>query len=154
MRDRTIHRLFKAGVVLKGVDGALEILGGVVFLLTDPRTLGRIVLFLTAHEISEDPSDVIANILRNGVRHLSPDTTIFASAYLLGHGLVKLAVVAGLLRGRRWAYPTALWFLGAFVVYESYRLLLGHSASLLALVVLDLAVMFVIWREFRSRSGV
>lgn len=153
MHDRTIHRLFKLGVLLKGVDGGLELLGGIIFLLTDPRTLGRVVFFLTAHEISEDPGDLIANALRAASRHISQDTALFASAYLLAHGVVKLVLVSGLLRGRHWAYPAALWFLGAFVAYESYRFALDRSPGLLLLTLLDLAVMLLIWRESRGRKA-
>lgn len=150
MQRHTLHRLFRLGVAVKGLDGALEVLGGLMFLVVNPRTLNAAVLFLTAHEISEDPSDLIATALRRGVRHLTPDTTLFAGAYLAGHGLVKVLLVAGLLRGKLWAYPAALWFLAAFAGYQAYRFALGHSAALLALTIVDLAVMWLIWREYRD----
>ncbi len=147
MRRHTLHRLFRLGVLLKGLDGLFELLGGVIFLLTDPRTLGALVRFLTAHELSEDPSDLVANALRGATRHLSSDTTLFASAYLLAHGALKVVLAAGLLRERLWAYPTALWFLGIFVAYEVYRFTLTLTPGLLALAVIDLVVMLLIWRE-------
>jgi uncharacterized membrane protein len=149
MQRRTLHRLFHLGVVVKGLDGALEVLGGLMFLVVDPRTLNALVLFLTAHEISEDPADLIATALRRGVRHLSFDTTVFAGAYLAGHGFVKVLLAAGLLQGRLWAYPAALWFLAAFAGYQTYRVALGHSVALLALTLLDVIVMSLIWREYR-----
>jgi uncharacterized membrane protein len=151
LRERTIHWLFDLGVILKGIDGALEVIGGVLFALVKPQTLTGVVFLLTAHEISEDPSDLVANLLRHSVRYLSSDTTLFASAYLLGHGLAKLFLVLGLLRGKLWAYPAALWFLGAFVVYQSYRILLAHSLVLILLTAFDLIVMFLIWQEYQFR---
>ena len=132
----------------------LEVIGGLVFLLARPETLTALVRFLTAHEISEDPSDLIANLLRTGVRHLVADTKVFAGAYLLGHGLVKVVLVAGLLRGARWSYPAALWFLGCFVAYQTYRTLLTGSPGLAVLTVFDLVVMYLIWREYRAWRGV
>ena len=149
MGPRTLHRLFGLGVALKGLDGVLEVLGGLMFLILGPANLNAVVLFLTAHEISEDPGDLIANALRHSVRHLSPDTTLFAAAYLTGHGLAKMLLAGGLLRGKLWAYPTALWFLAAFVGYQMYRFALGHSLALLALTVVDMVVMWLIWREYR-----
>lgn len=149
MERRTLHRLFGLGVALKGLDGVLELLGGLTFLVVDPRTLSALVRFLTAHELSEDPSDLVANALRHAVGHLSADTSLFAGAYLAGHGLVKVLLVAGLLRGRLWAYPTALWFMAAFVAYQGYRFTLGHSLALLALTLVDAVVMWLIWREYR-----
>jgi uncharacterized membrane protein len=152
-RQRTLHRLFEVGVVLKGIDGLLEVAGGVTFLAIGPVRLGAVVRFLTAHEISEDPGDLVANVLRRAVRHLSPDTMLFVSAYLVGHGLMKVLLVSGLLTGRPWAYPAALWFLGTFVVYQAYRAALTGSLALAALAALDLTVMALIARERRLRRG-
>src|SRR6266540_2330035 len=95
--DRTLHRLFDFGVVIKGIDGALELAGGVLLVVVKPLTLNAMIVFLTAHEISEDPADLVANLLRNSVRHLSMNTTLFAGVYLLAHGLVKLFLVVALL---------------------------------------------------------
>ncbi len=120
-----------------------------MFLVVDPSTLSAFVRFLTANELSEDPSDIVANALRHAVAHLSHGTTEFASAYLIGHGLIKLVLVMGLLRRRHWAFPTALTVLGAFVVYQSYRVVLGHSLPLLVLTALDLFVIWAVWREYR-----
>lgn len=152
-RDSLLHRLFGVGVGLKGIDGVLEVIGGLVFLIARPETLTALVRFLTAHEISEDPSDLIANVLRRAVWHLVTDTKTFAGAYLLGHGLVKIVLVAGLLRGARWSYPTALWFLGCFVAYQAYRIALSTSLGLVVLTVFDLGVMYLIWREYRVWKG-
>lgn len=105
--------------------------------------------FLTANELSEDPSDLVANAARRAVAHLSHDTTAFAAAYLVGHGLMKLIVAAGLLRRRAWAFPTALALLAAFVAYQGYRVALGHSLPLAVLTLLDVAIGWVIWREYR-----
>lgn len=150
-RKKILHRLFDLGVILKGIDGVLEMIGGIAFIAIGPRTLNVVVLFLTAHEISEDPGDVVVNFLRRAVHHLSADTTLFAGAYLVGHGLVKVLLVAGLLRRTSWAYKAAFWFLSAFVVYEGYRVALTHSLPLVVLTALDVAVLFLIWFEYRVR---
>ena len=151
IRERTLHRLFDLGVIIKGIDGALEVTGGVILALVKPRTVNAVVLFLTAHEISEDPADVVANVLRHGARQLSSNTTIFASAYLLAHGLAKLVLVAGLLRGKVWAYPAALWLVGALLLYQVYRIWLTHSLGLAVLTAFDLVVMSLIWHEYQFR---
>jgi uncharacterized membrane protein len=146
-----VHRLFKIGVLIKGADGILEIIGGLLFLLLQQSALNTVTVFLTAHELSEDPGDWIANSLRHAVENLSLDTRLFASAYLVIHGLVKVFLVTGLLRGKMWAYPTALAFLGAFVFYQSYRFVHTHSIGLLILTAFDLVVVSLIWLEYRRR---
>lgn len=152
MRERMLRRFFDLGVIIKGIDGALEVAGGVLLILVTPRTLNTTVLFLTAHELSEDPADLVANLMRRGAGHLSTKATLFASAYLLGHGLTKLLLAVGLLRGKQWAYPAALWFLGAFVLYQSYRIVLTHSPGLVLLTVFDGIVMVLTWHEYQFRK--
>ena len=80
------------------------------------------------------------------------DTRVFAGVYLVIHGLVKLFLVAGLLRNRLWAYPLSLWFLGVFIAYQCYRYTHTHSLWLVFLTVFDLAVVFLIWREYQWRK--
>jgi uncharacterized membrane protein len=150
IKRTTIDRLFFLGVVLKGLDGLLEVAGGVLAFAVDPATISSAVRFLTANELSEDPSDLVANAARRAVAHLSHNTTTFAAAYLVGHGVVKLVVVGGLLRRRAWAFPTALVLLTAFIGYQTYRYALGGSLPLLVLTVLDVAIGWVIWREYRT----
>jgi uncharacterized membrane protein len=149
--ERTLRRLFDLGVIIKGIDGALEVAGGIMFVVVNPQTLSTIVLSLTAHELSQDPTDLVANLLRHSLGHVSSNTTLFAGAYLMGHGLVKLLLVVSLLRGKLWAYLAALWFLGAFVLYQFYRIVLTHSLGLTALTVFDVVVMSLIWHEYHFR---
>ncbi len=146
------HRLLVVGVSIKGADGLLEAVGGLLLLFVSPQRLNRLTLALTAHELSEDPRDRVAIFLRHAVHNLAPSTKLFASVYLLVHGLVKVVLVAGLLRDRRWAYPTALCFLGAFVLYQTYRFGHTHSVSLLGFTILDVFIIGLIGREYLQRN--
>jgi uncharacterized membrane protein len=148
---KTLHRLFEVGIIIKGVDGVLEIIGGVLFLFVSPRALNSVVILLTAHELSEDRHDWIATWLRHAVENLSSDTKLFAGVYLLVHGLIKVFLVGGLLREKLWAYPTALGMLGAFILYQLYRLTHTHSLALLAFTVFDIVIVFLVWREYQTR---
>lgn len=122
MSRQHVHRLFAASVLIKGVDGVLETIGGILFMFVSPKALNSLVIFFTAHELSEDPDDWFATSLRHAVHNLSSETELFVSAYLVAHGLIKILVVAGLLRKKLWAYPTALWFLGIFLLYVTGRI--------------------------------
>ncbi len=159
-RARFAHVLFRIGVWIKGLDGILELTGGTLFLFISRSALGRVVGFLTAHELSEDPHDLLANALRHAVEHLSSDTKLFGSVYLLVHGFIKVFLVWGLLRNRLWAYPTAIAFLCAFVGYQVYRVSHHHSLGLLVLTVIDIGIVLLIVHEYlyvrrerKSRGG-
>src|SRR5437870_8348879 len=152
MSQRQVHRLFAASVLIKGVDGVLETIGGILFMFVSPKALSSLVISITAHELSEDPDDWFATSLRHAVNNLSSDTKLFVSAYLVAHGLVKVFLAAGLLREKLWAYPAALWFLGIFILYQLYRFSHTHSLGLLALSALDLFVASLVWLEYRSQK--
>ena len=147
-----MHRLFVASVLIKGVDGVLETIGGILLMFVSPKALNSLVIFFTAHEQSEDPDDWFATTLRHATHNLSPDTTLFVSVYLVAHGVIKLFLVAGLLREKLWAYPAALWFFGIFILYQLYRFSHTHSLGLLALSAVDLFVAVLVWLEYRSQK--
>ena len=152
--QRTIglHQLVQASRWIKGFDGALEIIGGLLLLLISPATLHRLVISLTQHELVEDPQDWIANTLRDTVAHMSISAQMLGSVYLIAHGLIKIVVVVGVLRGYRWAYPTVIGFLGIFIAYQLYRLSYAYNLGLLILTVFDIVIVGLTWREYRTNT--
>ena len=131
----------------------LEAAGGVLLWLIGPTTILAAVTWLTQTEVSEDPSDLIARTLLHWAHGFSIEVEHFYAVYLLAHGLVKIALVAGLLSGARWAYPTSLLVMAMFVAYQSYRFSFTHSPGLLVLTVFDLFVIALIWREWRRLAA-
>lgn len=150
--DRLTHRAFLVGIIFKGIDGCIELAGGVALLLTNQAAIIRIVAWLTREELAENPHDVVATHALRWAHHFSPSTQHFAALYLLAHGAIKVALVVGLLRGLRWSYPVALIVLAAFIAYQGFRLYHRPSWSLGFLTALDVAVVFLIWREWRLRN--
>lgn len=144
-----LHRLFTLGIWVKGIDGVLEIIGGSLLLLVSNAALNQLVIALTQHELVEDPHDWIANAARQAVAHLSVNTRVFGGVYLIAHGLAKVVLVVGLLRGRRWAYPFAIVFLSLFIAYQLYRLSYQFSPGLLLLTLFDVVMVALIRREYR-----
>ena len=150
-----LHLAFEIGVILKGINGLLELFGGFVLLVMPSGTLQALVTRLTANEISEDPHDFIATHLRDAAHHLSAGDQLFAAIYLLAHGVIKGLLVYGLVRDELWAFPTGIAVFGAFAVYQIYRYAHAPSGWLLALTVLDVAVILLTlaeWRRVREMS--
>ncbi len=142
--------LFRISVLLKGLDGALEIAGGFALWAISPGFIVRVIGFLTQDEIAEDPHDFVAKHLRHAASQFSLTNEHFMAIYLLGHGIVKIFVVVALLRNKLWAYPVAMIVFGGFVVYQIYRFTFTGSAGLIALTVADLIVIWLIWLEYRA----
>lgn len=143
-----LDRAFEIGIVLKGLDGVLELVGGVLLLIVSPADINRIVGAVTQHELSEDPGDLIAGRLTQWSHGLTGSAVRFGAVYLLAHGIVKVVLVAALLRNRLWAYPWMIGFLLLFIGYQLYRIVLHPTAGLIALTVFDLAVVWLTWREY------
>jgi uncharacterized membrane protein len=147
-----LDKTFKIGLVLKGLDGVLEVAGGIVLLFVSPQSIQHLVRTLTAHELSQDPHDLIARYLVHSTSHLSTGITLFGAVYLLSHGIAKIVLVALVLRDKLWAYPWLIALLLAFIGYQIYRLAAVHfSVGLTALTVFDAALVWLTWREYRAK---
>jgi uncharacterized membrane protein len=148
-KEKVVHLLFLISVIGKGIDGILETVGGMILFFLDPAQINHVVRALTQHELSEDPNDLVAGYLVRAAHHLSVDTKTFGAAYLLVHGVVKVGLIAGLLRRRLWAYPLAIVAFVAFVLYQIYRYSHTHADYLLFLSALDAVVIGLTWLEYR-----
>jgi uncharacterized membrane protein len=150
-----IHKAFEIGIFLKGLDGLLEVIGGALVLVIKPHTLNRIVTALVSHELSEDPTDVVANFLIHAAHRFSVEAQVFASLYLFSHGVIKIFLVVSLWKGKLWSYPTAIVFFVLFILYQLYRYTYTHSRWLIFLTIVDLFVVILTWIEYRHvRSNV
>ena len=147
-KEKTLHGLFRIGIFLKGLDGILEIAGGLLLLFVSRAAMNQVVRILTQHELQEDPDDWFANLVRQAVAHISVNTKIFASLYLVGHGFIKLLLVVGLWQNKLWSYPTALAFLLGFIGYQIYRINLSFSWGLMFLTAFDFVVALLVWHEY------
>jgi len=144
------HEIFLVSIFLKGVDGVLEVTGGLLLFLVSSSQINQLVVLLTQHELSEDAKDVVANYLINTAASLSLGAQLFGAFYLLSHGLVKVVLVGSLWRQKFWAYPTAIIFLFIFIFYQLYRFSYDHSSWLIWLTVFDILIIFLTQNEYKN----
>ena len=149
-----LDRAFAVGIILKGLDGVLEVVGGVLLLVVSPTTIDQLSRALTQHELSEDPHDFLATHLLHAASSLTGSSLEFGAAYLLLHGAVKIVLVGALLRDKIWAYPWMIAFLVVFIVYQLYRMTFAFSIGLLALTVFDVVVVWLTYREYGKQRAV
>jgi uncharacterized membrane protein len=148
-----LDRIFEIGIILKGLDGVLETIGGLLLLVVTPATINRLAVALTQHELSQDPQDFIANHLLRYTHGLTGSAVTFAAVYLLLHGLTKIVLVTALLRNQVWAYPWTIVFLLIFIGYQLYRIILGPTFGLIALTMFDVFIVWLTWREWRKQTA-
>ena len=147
-RKDLLDQAFLVGIVLKGLDGVLEVVGGLLLLILTPATIDRLTMALTQHELSPDPHDFIATHLLHATSGLTGSAVQFGAMYLLSHGVVKIVLVSSLMRNKLWAYPWMIAFLIAFIVYQVYRMTFAPSAGLVALTIFDAFVGWLTYMEY------
>lgn len=151
---RGLHDLFLASIWTKGAVGLLQVVGGAMLGLVNRDQLTRLAVLVTQPELSEDHGDAIAAFVRHSAEQFGAGTQVFASLYLVVHGLIKIVLVVALLRRQMWSYPASLWILGGFIGYQCWRYAQTQSSWLVLLTALDILVVALVWREWRLRKSV
>ena len=144
-----LEKSFKLTLVVKGVDGVLQMLGGVLLYFLKPGTMHHAVVWLTQRELSEDPSDWLALHLLSVTQRLG-DVKMFGAVYLCMHGLLKIILASSLLQGALWAYPVMIGYGLFFMVYQLYRYSMSHAFGWFLLTVFDACVVWLTWHEYRT----
>ncbi len=147
-----LDKAFEVGILLKGLDGILEIIGGLILLFIKPEFINQIAIFFTQHELSEDPHDFIASHILNSTQNLGRGVLIFAAVYLLSHGITKIILVAEILRNRLWAYLGLIYLTIGFIIYQTYRFIFSPSIGLALFTIYDVIVVYLTIFEYRKRK--
>jgi len=144
-------KAFRISLYLKGLDGLLECIGGVLLLLVSPNLINHWATRLTQGELSEDPNDFIASHILKTAHHLTGSSLKFGAAYLLAHGIVKIFLVVAVLRDHLWAYIALIGVTVLFVIYQLYRLTDKFSIGLVLLTLFDLLIIYLTQKEYRNQ---
>jgi uncharacterized membrane protein len=149
-----LHGAYLTTILIKGFDGAVEALAGLIIAVTGPERIYEWVIRLTAPELTGHHPALHA--IRNGAERLAEGSHHFVIVYLLVHGLLKLSIVVALLKGGgRWVFPAATLILLGFVGYMSWRLSIRWSDWLLGFALFDCLTLALVLNEWRSgRQGV
>lgn len=134
MRSK-IHIAFEIGVILKGLNGLIELIGGVLMLVFPPSAIRKFIV-----DLSHRPEFA---------EKLSSHDERFAAIYLLSHGIIKAVLVYGLLKDQVWAFPWAIAIFTAFGVYQMVHYFVQPSVWMIVLTVLDVFVILLTIAEWR-----
>ncbi|HKV26832.1 MAG TPA: DUF2127 domain-containing protein [Candidatus Acidoferrales bacterium] len=146
-----LDRSFQTSITLKGLDGLLEIFGGLLFLGHNPARVNAFVAAITQHTLSTDPHDFIATHLLHASQGMMGGSRYFFFFYLVSHGLTKVILVTALWLNRMWAYPAMILLLLAFIAYQLYRMTFAPSWFLVLLTLFDAVVIWLTWEEYKKQ---
>ncbi len=143
------HYAFRASILIKGFDSAVEIIIGAVLMFITAGGLYNFVTNLFSNEIAVDPRDFVATHIISWVSSITPDVKIFIAIYFLSHGLIKLGLLIGLWKEKVKLYPIAIGVFVLFIIYQAYKYIIQPSGWLIYLTVLDLIFIGLAILEYR-----
>ncbi|HET7528982.1 MAG TPA: DUF2127 domain-containing protein [Candidatus Saccharimonadales bacterium] len=145
-------KAFRISIYLKGLDGLLEIAGGVLLLIISPSQINHLARWLTHGELSEDPKDFVATHILKTAHHLTGAALTFGAVYLLAHGVVKVVLVYEVIRDHLWAYLALISVTALFIIYQSYRMAVKFTFGMLLLTIFDVVVVYLTQNEYRKHK--
>lgn len=153
--NNIFHKGFEIGIILKGISGVFEIIGGIALIFLNPNRLNKLIIILTQDELSEEPKDAIANFIVKLGSHFSLSSQQFGIFYLLSHGIIKIILVILLWKRKTWAYPLTIIFLIMFISYQIYKCFLSYSIVLVVLTIFDIAMIILTLIEYKNiKNGI
>jgi uncharacterized membrane protein len=150
---RFLRASFRTGITIKGIDGILEAIGGVLLWFIKPDELGSTLQEIFEHELLRDPHDFLARHLLHTSEKLAQSDPLFASIFLLSHGLVKVLLAVLLWMNKLWAYPLAIVVFTAFTIFGMYRYMHTHATLLVVISVFDMIIVVLAWEEYRAEKA-
>ncbi|MFA6503169.1 MAG: DUF2127 domain-containing protein [Candidatus Paceibacterota bacterium] len=149
--ERDILWLFDLALILKVVNGALEILVALLVLFVPPSFVLRLAEFATNGELAQDIDDPVATAIQNAAQTFAIHTHYFLAFYLALHGAIKVLLVIGIFAKKRVAYPLFMIALAVFGSYEAYRGFILHETLLKAIAIFDFALLLLTAHEYQRR---
>ena len=145
-----VHRAFWISLVIKGIDGALQLVGGFAAIFIEPATLGNAYRWITRFLFGKRDGNPEAEFIRDAAHSFHISVPLLVCIYLLIHGVIKLLLVYGLLKERLWVFPAAFAGFGFFLALEIYRIYAHFYWGILILMCLDVFVLTMVTLEYKK----
>lgn len=127
--------------------GFLRLMLGLILLRYIGDPFSDIFYRLMSHEFVEDPSDLLLTVVKPLAHYSTLTVSYFVAVHFMFWGVMDIALSVALLRRERWAFTASVYIIGAFTLYEIYRVLHTHSKILLGIIFIDICILLLIHRE-------
>jgi uncharacterized membrane protein len=153
MKTRSLtHLVYLITIAIKGTDGVIETLLGLLIAITGPDRLYSLILHFTTPELTENPANRTAAAIQHGAAGLAHASARFMIFYLLVHGILKSGIAVNLLAGKRWIFAPACVILTGFILYMGYHATQHFSWWLLGFALFDLFTVALVINEWTNQK--
>lgn len=147
---KTFSRLFLVSMWWRIGYGILRIMLGLALLRLIGRPLKHLMTTVMEHELLEKTPDFIFSVISHILTTHDFSVTYFLAFYFIFWGSVDAVLSYQLLKDKIWAFPISLGLIGMFIIYSIFRLTYTHSLVLFGVIVLDIIIMTLIYREYKK----
>ncbi|MDB5237401.1 MAG: hypothetical protein JWL88_503 [Parcubacteria group bacterium] len=144
--QKVIYEGYLISIILKGLISLNETITGIALLFIPAS------LFLAFTEWVSNyvpTSGFVGSHIAAELQSFTTGTSHFLAFYLLSRGAIKLIIIIALLMKKLWAYPALLIVMTGFLIYQAYQIATTGSLIVVGITLLDLVVMYFVWREWR-----
>jgi uncharacterized membrane protein len=153
-REKDLLWLFDFALIVKVINGALEMLVALLILFVPPALVLKLAEYATNGELAQDSGDPVALFIQTTAHSYAIHTHYLLAVYLAAHGLIKVLLVIGIFMQKKIAYPLFMIALAFFGSYEAYRGFLRGEILLQIFAILDIALLILTAYEYRRRYPV
>jgi uncharacterized membrane protein len=141
---------FRLGMWWRILYGILRLIFGISLLFFIDTPVVEILDKIMAHELTQDPNDVLLNAVRSFFSLHGYVITYFLAGYFIFWGLTDVVLSINILRNKLWAFPVTIVLIIGFVFYEIFRFTHTHSLVLLVVMFFDVFVAWLVWRHYKK----
>jgi uncharacterized membrane protein len=149
MEEAKLERLlFTYGMWWRIVYGVVRVAVGLFLFRVIDMPFSELLYRMTGNEGAEDQTDIIFQFLQTILEKHPFTVTHFVAIYVLFWGVVDIVCSVSLLKRKLWAFPVSMGIIVLFIIYEIYRFSHTHSLLLLWIIIVDIFIVWLIWREY------
>src|SRR5256885_16831926 len=152
-RSSLMHFAFIGAITIKGIDGFIEFVAGIVLAVVGSQQVYDFAIWATAPEIARHPESHAVHAIRHGAYGLTHTSQRFVIVYLIAHGVLKLGLAINLFIEHMWIFPASAAVLLGFIAFMSARLMAHWSPWLFAFALFDAMTLALVLNEWRVRAG-
>jgi uncharacterized membrane protein len=145
---RVLQILFNISIVLKGVDGLIELIGGVLFAILEKEVILKLIIDFLSYDLFKIPNKTVLELATTVSHDLDTSIRNFIIAVLIGNGFIKIAFAIGLLLRKMFIFPISIIFLIGLLIYQIIQTFYTPSLYLIFFNLFDFAVIVVIWLQY------
>ncbi len=149
-KDNYFGLIFKLGMYWRIIYAIFKFVFGIILLKFINSNFTDLFYQVFRQEILEDKDDIFIRAIKSIFDGHTFYVTYFISIYFIFWGAVDAFLSFNLLKLRIWSYPVSLTLITTFTLYEIYRFTHTHSLILLSIILIDIFLIWIIFKEYKK----